>query len=153
MSLLTQKRLAAEILGVGKGKAIFDKFRLDEISQAITRADIIELIKDKAIKKKMLKKQGRSRKKNKNNAGSVRFRIHNRKGRYVMKIRKLRRYINEIRDKKIISKDEYYLLRKISRTGGFKTRRHMKEYISTVMKKNLENEKTNKSAVQKKKAK
>ena len=54
-NLKTQKRLAAEILGVGIHRVKFMPDRLDEIKEAITRKDIEELIKDKAIVKKPVK--------------------------------------------------------------------------------------------------
>jgi len=153
MTLTTQKRLAADILNVGKGKVIFDNLRLEDISKAITRADVRELIKDKAIMKKTWKKQSRKVKIASKGPGKIKIRVKNRKAKYVAKIRKLRRYLSEIRGKKTISTEEYQYLRKLAKSGHFKTRRHLKEYLTTILKKKMEDEKTNKSAVQKKTAK
>ena len=114
-------------------------------------------VQDKAIVKKISKKQKRKKKKKKKKkgVGRIKKRIKKRKERYVAKIRKLRRYLSEIKEKKIISIKEYQYLRRLSKAGHFRTRRHLKEYLSGVLKKTIENkhEKTNKSTVQKKKAK
>jgi len=151
--LSIQKRLASEILQVGRDKVIFDNLRIEDISQAITRNDIKELIKDKAIRKRIFKKQKSNRKDNRKGTGSVKLRVQNRKEKYMAKIRKLRRYLLEIRENKTISRDEYLYLRKLAKSGQFKTRKHLKEYLVTVMKKTIENEKANKNTIQTKKAK
>ena len=152
-TLSTQKRLAAEILNVGKDRVYFNPFRIEDISQAITRMDIKELIKERGIMKKIMKKQKRKKKKNRKGTGKIKMRVKKRKEKYIAKIRKLRRYLLEIKEKGIISREEYRKLRRLAKSGHFKTRRHLKEYLSNVMKRIIEDEKTDKSTVQKKKAK
>ncbi|MEM2772586.1 MAG: 50S ribosomal protein L19e, partial [Candidatus Pacearchaeota archaeon] len=67
MSLKTQRRLAAEILGVGINRVKFMPEKINEIKEAITRKDIEELIKEGAIKKRPIKgykrRAGRKRQK------------------------------------------------------------------------------------------
>jgi LSU ribosomal protein L19E len=46
MNLTTQKRLAAEILKVGTNRVWIDPERVEEVSTAITRESIKQLIKD-----------------------------------------------------------------------------------------------------------
>ncbi|MEM2956090.1 MAG: 50S ribosomal protein L19e [Candidatus Pacearchaeota archaeon] len=130
-----QRRLAANILGVGKKSVVFNPERLEDISKAITRADIKDLIKEKVIQKRIIKKQKRKRKKRKRNIGSIKKRIKRKKERYIAKIRKIRRYLTELKIKKIISREEYQKLRKLAKAGLFKTRRHLKEYLITLGKK------------------
>ena len=59
-----QRRLASDILSVGRNKIWFDPLRLNDIQQALTRSDIDELIKENAIlsKQKSHKKTRHKRK-------------------------------------------------------------------------------------------
>jgi len=136
-NLNTQKRLSAELLGVGENKVIFDNSRLEDISKAITRQDIADLIKDKAIIKRITGKSKKKKENLKRGVGRVRVRVKSRKKRYMAKIRKLRRYLTEMRDKKVISIEEYQKLRRLSKSGQFKTRRHLMEHLTVVMKRKL----------------
>lgn len=143
MKLEGQRRLASRILDVGKNKVWFDKNRLDEIKKAITSLDIKELVKDGAIKIRMkkkieIKKEKRLRRRG---AGSIKMKVSKGKERYIKKIRKLRKYIHEIYDKKILTNDEKKKLRKMAKAGEFKGLRHMKEYISGIMNKKIEGKK------------
>ena len=52
MNLTTQKRLAASILKVGLNRVWMDPERMEEISMAITREGVMQLINDGAIKAK-----------------------------------------------------------------------------------------------------
>jgi len=133
----TQRRLAAEILGIGENKIMFDSLRFDDISKAITRADIKDLIKDKAIMKRITGKSKRKKEKRRRGTGKIKMRIKARKKKYIAKIRKLRRYLSEVKDKKIITLQEYQYLRRLAKSGHFKTRRHLKDYLTTAMKRKL----------------
>lgn len=133
----TQRRLAAEILGIGENKIMFDSLRFEDISKAITRADIKDLIKDKAIMKRITGKSKMKKEKRRRGTGKIRMRIKNRKKKYIAKIRKLRRYLSEVKDKKIITLQEYQYLRRLAKSGHFKTRRHLKDYLTTAMKRKL----------------
>ena len=155
---IMQKRLAAEIMNIGVNKVKFDNLRIEDISKAITRQDITDLIKDKAIMKRITGKKKRKKEEKRRGTGSIKLRVKARKEKYMAKIRKIRRYLLELRGKKAISLEEFHYIRKLAKSGHFKTRRHLKEYLTTVLKKELPihkedyNEKTNKSSVQKKKA-
>ncbi len=61
MKLALQKKLAASVTGCSEKRIKFDTDRLDEIKEAITKADIRGLIKDKAIIVKRKKKSSRFR--------------------------------------------------------------------------------------------
>ena len=136
-ALKTQRRLAAEILGIGENKILFDAGRLEDISKAITRQDIADLIKDKAIIKRITGKSARKKIERNKGIGRTRVRVKARKKKYMAKIRKLRRYLSEIKDKKVITIVEYQKLRRLSKSGHFKTRRHLKEHLTVVMKRKL----------------
>jgi len=124
-------------MNIGENKVRFDPLRLEDISKAITRADIIDLIKDRAIMKKITKNSKIKKEKKRKGTGSVKIRVKNRKMKYMAKIRKLRRYLSELKNKKVISDNEYRYLRKLSKAGQFKARRNLKEYLVAVMKKTL----------------
>ena len=55
MQIKIQKRLAAQVLKCSESNVRLDPNRLEEIKEAITKADIKSLVKDKAI---IAKKQG-----------------------------------------------------------------------------------------------
>jgi large subunit ribosomal protein L19e len=61
MKLATQRRLAAAILKVGKYRVWIDPSRLSDIKEAITRADVRDLIKDNVVQKKRKVGQSKSR--------------------------------------------------------------------------------------------
>jgi len=134
-----QRRLAAEILGVGENKVLFDKNNLEDIKKAITRFDIKELIKEGAIKVRIKKKSKKSAKeKTRRGTGSRRIRPLMRKEKYIHKIRKLRKYIQRIFDQKIIDKNEKKKLRKMAKAGELRSLRHLQEHLTTIMNKKLE---------------
>lgn len=135
MKIKSQKRLASDILKVGKGKIWLDPLRLDDIKQAITRADIQELIKDKAIKKKPAVKKKKVVKRKRRGKGRIKVRVRNRKKKYVNKIRKIRRYLDQALEKKEINKSSRDKLRKLSKSGHFRSLRHLKESLKVKVKK------------------
>ena len=49
MNLKNQKRLSSRILKTGLSRVRFDPARLDDIKEALTKADIRSLVKDSAI--------------------------------------------------------------------------------------------------------
>jgi large subunit ribosomal protein L19e len=141
-NLRTQRRLAAEILKVGKDRVKFDPDRLDEIKEAITRDDIRELIKDKAIiklpargvKRRAGRKHDKRRKKRRRGPGSVKKKVARRKRKYVLLIRNLRRCLYDLKCKGVITKREYQKLRRMAKGGAFKDRKTMLEYIEMMKK-------------------
>ncbi|MCC6057952.1 MAG: 50S ribosomal protein L19e, partial [Desulfurococcaceae archaeon] len=50
MDLRYQRRLAAEVLGVGENNIIFDPEHLDRVANAVTREDIKKLVEEGIIK-------------------------------------------------------------------------------------------------------
>lgn len=130
----TQRRLASEVLGVGKNKVWFDSSRLKDIADALTKADMEELIKDGAIKARQSEEKKGKVKKRKRGSGSIRKKTNRRKQDYIRKIRKLRAYIKHLRNKGAVTKAEFYELRKMAKAGQFRNKRHLKEYLGDVLK-------------------
>jgi large subunit ribosomal protein L19e len=141
MQLKIQKRLAARVLKSSKSNICLDTDRLDEIKEAITKADIKSLIKDKAIKAKKVrgiskfrirkanaqKRKGR-RKGPGTKKGSLNAKI-SKKRRWINHIRIQREFLQNLRDKKVIDKSIYRSLYMKSKGGFFRSKRHLKGYM------------------------
>jgi len=141
MQLKIQKRLAAQILKSSKNDIWLDANRLDEIKEAITKADIKSLIGDKAIKCKkrrgisryrIRKKEEQKRKGRRSGPGSIKGSKHARlrkKEGWINHIRIQRIFLRNLRDKDVIDKSSYRSLYMKSKGGFFRSKRHIKLYI------------------------
>ena len=133
MKLEKKKAFAARTLSVGKGRIVFNKNRLDEIKQAITKQDILDLknagviiIKEKRGRKKVEKRSSRRR------AGSIKKKVKHGKKEYVRRTRKFRAYLSMLKAKGKISKENYYSLRKEIKASSFRNLQHLKERIASM---------------------
>jgi len=119
MELKLQKRLAASVLGCSEKRIKLDQDRLEDIKEAITKLDIKSLIADKAIKQKPVKgvsrvrarsiiiqKRKGKRKGHGSRKGKKSARL-SQKEAWIKKIRIQRRFLKQIRDKKLITKKDY----------------------------------------------
>jgi large subunit ribosomal protein L19e len=141
MQIRIQKRLAARILKSSENDIWLDPNRLDEIKEAITKADITSLIKDKAIKSRKIRgiSRGRSRKRNiqkskgrRKGSGSIKGAKHARltkKEGWINRIRVQRLFLQNLRDKGVIDKSSYRSLYMKSKGGFFRSKRHIKIYM------------------------
>jgi large subunit ribosomal protein L19e len=133
MNLRKKKMLAAKTLGVGKNKIIFVKSRLDEIKEAITKQDIRDLYSEKAII--IREKAGRGRKEKKGRrkgAGNIRKKIRERKRKYVILTRKLRKRLDEFRKGRRISGEQVQEARKRIKNRNFKNQAAFNEYLKSL---------------------
>ncbi len=141
MQLKIQKRLAAQILKSSENDIWLDSNRLDEIKEAITKADIKSLIKDKAIKAKKIRgiSRYRARKRNLQKSkgrrrgpgslkGSKGARLSKKRG-WINHIRVQRVFLQNLRDKDVIDKSSYRSLYMKSKGGFFRSKRHIKIYM------------------------
>lgn len=137
-TLALQKRLAASALKVGINKVWLDPDRIDKIKEAITRADIETLIKEGVIKKRpkigIKRRAGRlrqlrKRKGRRRGAGKKKKFLKKKKKNYVNRIRKLRSYIKELKERKIIDNEQAAKLRKLAKAGVIKSRKEIDERI------------------------
>ena len=135
MNLLKKKKLAKEVLGKGKNKIVFVQERLDEIKEALTKQDIRDLQKEGAIILKENKGRKKiTKRKNKRGPGKIKKSVNTRKQDYVVMTRKLRKYVAELKEKKILTSDEVVDIRKKIRNRQFRSKAHLKEYISELKK-------------------
>ena len=130
MQLNKKKELAARTLKVGKGRIVFNKQRLDEIKDVITKQDIRDLLRDKAIVLTEIKgSEKKVKRKTRRRAGSIKKKVKKRKEKYVIMTRKLRKYVIEMKKKGKISREEFYDVRKKIRNKVFRSKNHLKEYL------------------------
>lgn len=141
MDLEMQKRLAADILGVGEERVWIDPDRIAEVSTAITRADVRQLVKDGAIKAKSKKSisSGRTRKRKEQRKKGRRSGPGTRKGakqgrksrksEWIDKVRALRRKLRELRDEGVIDSSLYRDLYKKVKGGSFRSKSHLETYL------------------------
>ncbi|KXB01039.1 50S ribosomal protein L19 [candidate division MSBL1 archaeon SCGC-AAA259O05] len=141
MKLRMQKRLAADILGVGEERVWIDPDRMTEVSTAITRADIRELIRDEAIKAKPKKSTSRARarkrqeQKSKGRQSGPGTRKGSKQGRksrkdeWISKVRSLRQELREYRDEGLIDSSLYRSLYRKVKGGAFRNKAHLRTYL------------------------
>ncbi|MBN1376999.1 50S ribosomal protein L19e [Candidatus Woesearchaeota archaeon] len=142
MDLKLQKKLAADVLKCSPKRIRFDKNRLDEISEALTRTDIRMLASDKAITRKnqlkvsphrrkhQLKQKRKGRGKGSGSRKGTPSSRKTSKQKWVDAVRIQRKFLKELRSKGLI-KDEIYrnIICKI-KGGFFRSRRHIKVYLN-----------------------
>jgi large subunit ribosomal protein L19e len=142
MRLTLQKRLAAQILNCSEKKVWIDPERLEEVKEAITKQDLHDLIRQGLIEKKkepwhsrgrsrmlkIQKRKGRGKGKGKRK-GKLTARTP-RKQTWVANVRAQRALLRDLRAKGIIERTACSgLLRKV-KGGFFRSRRHIKLYLS-----------------------
>ena len=143
LSLKTQKRLAADILKVGKNRVWLDPERTEDIEVALTRTDIRQLINDKVIEALPEKGISRSRARllhEKRKIGRRRG-PGNRKGKsttreprkvaWMMRIRAQRRRLKNLKNERSITKKTYRLLYRKSKGGSFRDLSRLEDYLKT----------------------
>ncbi len=142
MKLTTQKRLAAQVMGVGVSRVWIDPEFEDEVSLAITKDDIRRLIDEGAIqvKQKTGVSRGRARFKQAQKRKGQRRGPGRRKGKYtakisrkerwMMKIRPLRKELKRLRDEGRITRKVYRMLYLKAKGNAFRNTAHLRTYIA-----------------------
>jgi large subunit ribosomal protein L19e len=131
MNLNNKKELAAKVLGVGKNKIYFSPEGINEIKEAITRQDILDLNKSGIILVKEDKGRAKKEKKKRKSKGKVRRKVKQDKREYVIITRKLRTYSKFLLKTKKIHNEKYRELRKMIKAKKFKSKRHLNEILGT----------------------
>ncbi|MBS3143727.1 50S ribosomal protein L19e [Candidatus Woesearchaeota archaeon] len=142
MKLKTQKRIVKSLYNVGTRRVRFDSEKLSEIKEAITKKDIKGLVNRGTIKIKQKRGSSRvrARKRLIQRRKGRRKGIGSRKGKssarlrpkkvWMAKIRILRRFLKEIKEKNLIKNKDYKELYLKAKGGFFRSQRHLKTYIN-----------------------
>ena len=113
-----------------KSKIVFNNDNLAEIKEAITKQDIRDLYASGAIS--IRETRGRKikvKRTTKRGPGKIKWVIGNKKRKYIIMVRKLRAYINELRTQEKINMVQYNDLRKKIKARAFKDKAHLKEQM------------------------
>ena len=137
MDVANQRRMAAQILKCGTNRVKMEAIRLEDISEAVTRADIRRLIASGAIRAKQKtgqsrnmglfraaqKKKGRRRgSARRKGAANARF---GHKRRWMIRIRPIRQHLKELRDSGTLERSVYRQLYLQAKGGMFHNRAHL----------------------------
>lgn len=135
-----QRRLAAQIMNCGENRVRFDPESLEDIKEAITKADIRQLINNRVITKRRLLNTSKywARKHHQQKSKGKQKGHGSRKGKktartepktaWMNKIRLQRNFIKSLRNNKVISTTNYHELYMKSKGGFFRSIRHLKLY-------------------------
>jgi large subunit ribosomal protein L19e len=128
MNLRNKKLLASKVLGVGIDRVYFNPEGLKEISEAITRQDIQDLVNQGSIIVKDIKGRRKIvKRKNRRRTGKIKKVVNRSKKDYVALTRKLRKYTKSLKRRGQIDTEKYSDIRKKIRASKFKSKRHLIE--------------------------
>lgn len=133
MNLSKKKRLIARTFNVGIAKVKINS--VEDLKEAITRQDMIDLLSRNAIELK----EDRGRKTvvkldRRKGQGNKRKSIQHRKREYKLLTRKLRKYVNNLMVKNKIKLAQYVNLRKRIKNRSFKSLVQMTDYVKETTK-------------------
>lgn len=140
VNLRAKKRLVSRITGAGVHRIRFDSDHLDDIADAITRANIRSLITANTIKILPIKGTSRGRaaykKSQKNKRGTKQGSKQGPKGArvgkkeiYVAKVRALRRLLKIAKDRKEITNPEFWALYKKVGGNTVRNKAHLRQLM------------------------
>ena len=140
MNLTTRKRLAASILKVGLNRVWIDPEQIEEVSRAITREGVKQLINNGAIKakpkkgissyrsKKIAEQKSKGKRKGRGSIKGAKYARTPKKQQWMKTIRALRKDLKEMRDADEIDATTYRKLYKMAKGGAFRSKSYMKTY-------------------------
>ncbi len=139
-----QKRIAAQVMKVGKGRVWIDPEATEDVMGAITREDIRGLIEDGIIKKKnkigvsrgrareLAIKKALGRRKGHGSRKGAKGARGGKKRRWITKIRALRRRLKELRDDSSVDKTIYHKLYMKAKGGEIRNISHLNDIVDNL---------------------
>lgn len=140
MNLTTQRRLAASILKIGVNRVWIDPEHIEEVSRAITRDSVKQLINQKTIKakpkngissyrsKKLKEQKNKGKRKGRGSIKGAKNARNPKKKAWMTTIRALRRDLKGMREAEEIDPTTYRKLYKMAKGGAFRSKSYMKTY-------------------------
>ena len=143
MSLNSQRRLASEVMKIGKGRVWIDPEKIDYVETAITREEIRKLVREGVIKSlpekgvcrvraRILKEKRKKglRRGPGGKSGPKRSKI-SKKQAWINRIRPIRKRLSELKDSRAIAESAYRKLYDMSESGVFESKAELERYIRT----------------------
>jgi LSU ribosomal protein L19E len=142
MDLKTQKRMAADVMDVGKDRVWINPDEQEKVDEAITRKDIRNLIEGGTIQKKDQKgtSKGRAKQIKKQKKKGRRKGQGSRKGKkgarksdktkWMEKIRAIRKRLKEMKKDEEITSEQYRELYDMSKGGFFRDTKHLENHVA-----------------------
>lgn len=141
MNLLTQRRMASELLKVGQNRVWFDPEALEDIEGAVTREDVIGLINEGIIQPRQKKgtsrvrankiayqKERRKRVGHGKRKGAKGARFP-RKKKWQVTIRAIRKELASLKEEEKIDPPTYRKLYRLAKGGSFRSKGQLHHYI------------------------
>jgi len=140
--MINKKLLAAKILKVSPKKVKFAPDALEEIGKALTRSDIRGLIavgkiyKDNPNQHSLARARKNAEQKRKGRRGGrgsrkgKKYSLVSRKEQWVNRVRGQRELIRELKEKKLLSPQNYQMIYLKVKGGFFRNKRHVKLYLN-----------------------
>lgn len=146
VNLRAKKRLASRVTGVGVHRVRFDPDRLDDIADAITRANIRSLVTAGTITIKSFRGTSRGRaqykREQRNRRGTKPGSKQGRKGArtnrkeaYVAKVRSLRRLLRIAKERQDITNPEFWNLYKKVGGNTVRNKAHLRQLMAETISK------------------
>ena len=141
MKIGNRKRIIASMLKIGETRVWIDPERLSDVKEAITKADLRNLVRDGAIKikpktgvskgrfREHLTQKRKGRRQGKGSRQGKKTSRLSRKTSWVNMVRTQRDLASILKNKKLIQNDVYKDLRRKIKGGFFRSRRHIKLYL------------------------
>ncbi len=140
-NLTNQRRLAAQIMKVGRNRVWIDPERVDDVESAITREEIRKLVGEKVISaipeqgvsrgraKTIQAKKRKGRRKGPGSRSGTAKAMISKKDAWMTKIRSLRKRLRELKASRIVTETNYRQLYMIAGSGRFASVADMERYV------------------------
>lgn len=130
MAVYTVRRIAADILGVGEKRIRFDPEKISDVRNAMTRADVVDLIGKKVIVLLPVKGRRKKEKKRKRGEGSRKGKPRGKqKEAWMTRVRAQRALLKKLIESEVLDKEnKRYIYLKI-KGGAFRSKKAMLTYL------------------------
>ena len=140
-NLTSQRRLASQILKVGKNRVWIDPARVEDVEGAITREEVRKLIHEKIIArlpekgvsrgraKTVREKKRKGRRLGPGSYGGSGYATITKKEAWMTKIRSLRRKLRELKASRVITEKVYTQTYRMAGSGRFTSVADMERYL------------------------